>query len=950
MSKIQDVDARLFKAHKSWLKSIDSALIFMGFAAPGDATPAAILNQVYMVTATGTVFGLAAVDGNFLKGDVAGWGMLNINGSYGEMSQKANKIDLLIEADILSILFPFKALTNTATASIDNHLTMQAGSICFGTAFGWNIPINYRSISFTITSTKNITGLFVYLSRTDSGETIELFPISWTDMGNGLFEFSENYTILNNDDRRLFVMKFDQSVVAETTEIYFKSIISGKSFSESLNNQKNQSDSINSRLVLIEDVVTNVLLSSLIPYNNAIDGAIISVDNHLILPLGTTCLYAVLGWNIPLPFKNISFTIYSTKNVAGLFVYVSKSDHTNNIELFEITWTVLDNGIFSFTGDCTTFEADNTILFIMKLGSNILSENAEIYFKSISDNDKQWLNVSLANQKVSIDNLNDRMAIIENLGTGEILNSLIPYINTIDGASASSDNHLTLQSGFANLGAVIGYQIPFNYRKLSFTIISTKNIAGLFVFLSKLDHSNNIQLFPIVWTNLGNGTFKFSGNYTILGAEDAILFVMKYDSIIVPTTTEIYFKSIVDEGSPTVELGEVKGIPTAFLGTDGIATNLGTAIKQNGKITSITFNAVQTGSANFVLGLIDQWGKAITDSPFSVLVTYTGVQTHYVNIPIKLGQQVFVLLNTKVIGKTTYDVYSLNKLIYNITGRYDVVTPFNGANGGSLNLKYTAEYVSETVSSLSLVVDNISNRVAAMESVTYITDDTTGLKYKLLVNNGILSIKSTAIKKALALGNSITKHPITSFWWGLWGMAATIRAKDWVHVLESILKIKDVTAVVNALEIGDFERNPLTFDKSFLDSSLTIDLDLVLLRIGENVGDETNYSANFISLIEYIWSKVPNCQIIVGGTFWESISKNTIMKAASIARGIIFVDMSSMWGKPQYSSSMETLVYGDDFIWHSISEGGSTAPGVAAHPGDLGHQTIAELFAAALGY
>ena len=61
------------------LKQYDSTLIFKGFAAVGDATPAATLNHAYIVKETGTVFGVAATEGQVLVGDGTVFGVRNVS-------------------------------------------------------------------------------------------------------------------------------------------------------------------------------------------------------------------------------------------------------------------------------------------------------------------------------------------------------------------------------------------------------------------------------------------------------------------------------------------------------------------------------------------------------------------------------------------------------------------------------------------------------------------------------------------------------------------------------------------------------------------------------------------------------------------------------------------------------------------------------------------------------
>lgn len=39
----------------------------------------------------------------------------------------------------------------------------------------------------------------------------------------------------------------------------------------------------------------------------------------------------------------------------------------------------------------------------------------------------------------------------------------------------------------------------------------------------------------------------------------------------------------------------------------------------------------------------------------------------------------------------------------------------------------------------------------------------------------------------LVIGNSITSHPINEYWWGEWGMAASKKENDFVHILGNLI-------------------------------------------------------------------------------------------------------------------------------------------------------------------
>ncbi len=202
-----------------------------------------------------------------------------------------------------------------------------------------------------------------------------------------------------------------------------------------------------------------------------------------------------------------------------------------------------------------------------------------------------------------------------------------------------------------------------------------------------------------------------------------------------------------------------------------------------------------------------------------------------------------------------------------------------------------------------------------------------------------------AVKKWVVLGNSITKHGITSYWWGDWGMAASQREKDFVHVLNSLLTQKEKNNVIfKAFSIGHWEFDTKNYDKSNFDSHFDGDEDLIIIRLGENVSNSEDvmdtYEDDFVSLIDYVKTKSPQAKIIITGNFWKNDKKDEKQRNAALKRNCSWVELSYL-DIPENRCTLDTKVFGDDGKWHLISEGGEIAPGVAIHPNDSGMEKIA---------
>ncbi len=188
----------------------------------------------------------------------------------------------------------------------------------------------------------------------------------------------------------------------------------------------------------------------------------------------------------------------------------------------------------------------------------------------------------------------------------------------------------------------------------------------------------------------------------------------------------------------------------------------------------------------------------------------------------------------------------------------------------------------------------------------------------------------------LVLGNSITIHPITSIWWGNWGMAASIRENDFVHKLQTKINLINPFDTVEGVNIADWERDHITYDKSNFDTYFTTERDLVIIRIGENVSDETGFDTSVQALIDYIKIKAPSARIAITGVFWADVSKDAILSTAAITNGLPYTELSSL-DIAENKSSIGATVYDEEGNPHLVNDAG-----VAIHPNDTGMAAIAD--------
>ena len=191
----------------------------------------------------------------------------------------------------------------------------------------------------------------------------------------------------------------------------------------------------------------------------------------------------------------------------------------------------------------------------------------------------------------------------------------------------------------------------------------------------------------------------------------------------------------------------------------------------------------------------------------------------------------------------------------------------------------------------------------------------------------------------LAIGNSITRHGITSYWWNETGMAASDSDHDYFHlVLKHLEENNDkVMGVSYNFYIWETQAHDRDEALSLLDQYLSPDLDLVTIQLGENAGDLTTFQIDFVSLLHYIQNKAPEAKILVVGDFWNSGNRNDLKAAAASEANVGFVSLEGIADNEEYFCGLGTTVYDAEGNEHIVEHNG-----VARHPGDAGMKAIAE--------
>ena len=190
----------------------------------------------------------------------------------------------------------------------------------------------------------------------------------------------------------------------------------------------------------------------------------------------------------------------------------------------------------------------------------------------------------------------------------------------------------------------------------------------------------------------------------------------------------------------------------------------------------------------------------------------------------------------------------------------------------------------------------------------------------------------------LAIGNSITKHPIVDYWWNECGMAATSAENDYYHIV--LNHVKETNDEVSGCAYNFAIWETLYTDRAetleVLDHYLDGSLDLVTVQLGENVQNLDTFESDFEYLINHIHTVAPSAEIIVIGDFWENENRDEIKRTVSEKCGAIYISLNEIKDNKEYQCGMGTEVYDKDGKSYIVEHSG-----VAAHPNDKAMEYIA---------
>lgn len=200
------------------------------------------------------------------------------------------------------------------------------------------------------------------------------------------------------------------------------------------------------------------------------------------------------------------------------------------------------------------------------------------------------------------------------------------------------------------------------------------------------------------------------------------------------------------------------------------------------------------------------------------------------------------------------------------------------------------------------------------------------------VNKFVSIFKRGGTKRVLFFGNSITRHePNPSLgWYGDWGMAASAKEKDYVHLVVAELDKKygkvDYCIAQGAMWEWGYRESEKVLEEYYSEVR-DFDANIIVIRIGENITApkhlEVNCKPYFAKAVDFLVGKSAE-KVIITDMFWYAVY-NDCLREVCEEKGHTFCHLTDL------ENDERTMA--KDLFEHQ---------GVAGHPGDYGMQCIAD--------
>ena len=646
------------------------------------------------------------------------------------------------------------------------------------------------------------------------------------------------------------------------------------------------------------------------------------------------------GWARYMPVKLLKGKTYYIFNARGFFSYIISADGTRQIKQLSTKDTLVSTE-YTATEDSLLYVSTN-----------------------VSEHDKapKVFNASIAELKsahVDFDNLPDGYVTLsipkltldvkpEELSFANVVKQLLDERTFTTGKAWSGNGNGTLDADTWGIYSKIDMKAGVTY--------GLKNIRGYFT-----------HYFDI----LGQKVKTFAATDVLVTQDfvpdvDGYILITRMISdeptkVIQGGIAKSHYLENLDYGSsaiaskvPFITLSSVKfGSDIAGIDTTQVTTiyNLGymSPIKKWDKglgfIDTINVYVKNAGTYNFAIGNIDQNGLIVSPRTFQKQLSagYNTLDVRDEEHKIFYGEQLFFESQDNCVYASKGEKNLIQDAQHTTSNAgYAGKIMYETAQAIPFNYHVASESTDKKIETLEEKTDKIESSVTELEIFkrTPMIVGPNGTKFRLLVdNNGNLSTVSNIPKRVAVFGNSIASHG----WLQGIGMAASSKDKDYFTLVKNYIQSKNPSAVVERGNGAAWESSPDTRRQTFENNmmlTLKPDTDIVILQFGDNLNTDEkrkNLETDIPNLISWIRNASPKALIYWVGVYYASQDFVDRLKRICAPLDVPFVDIYKFSKDPKYKSYVGAVIDLPDGTKYTVTD-----PGVASHPGDLGHQAIAD--------
>jgi hypothetical protein len=187
--------------------------------------------------------------------------------------------------------------------------------------------------------------------------------------------------------------------------------------------------------------------------------------------------------------------------------------------------------------------------------------------------------------------------------------------------------------------------------------------------------------------------------------------------------------------------------------------------------------------------------------------------------------------------------------------------------------------------------------------------------------------------RVLIAGNSITRHgPAPELdWHGDFGMAASAKERDYVHLLMALIRERFGAARFCVAQLAEAEQRYREIDAVLSKFGEVKDFraDIVVVRLSENVrlekdGDGDAFRSAYEKTVRFL-SGDGRAKLVIGTGFWRNPAVDSVIREVAAKLGAAVAELGDLGDRDEYKA-IGLFKHG----------------GVAAHPNDAGMEKIAE--------